>query len=300
MSIGIEAFFDERTQTLSYVAYDEPSRVGVVIDSVLDFDPASGRIWTESAEAIAGFLEREGIRVPFVLDTHAHADHLSAMPFFKERFGARSVMGAKVGQVQTFFRSLFNLGEGFAVDGRQFDILLGDGDRLDAGPFEIEALHTPGHTPACLTYRIEDALFVGDLLFQPDYGTARCDFPGGSAEELYASVMRLYRTLPGEMRVFTCHDYRPGGRPLAYESTLREQRASNVQLNEKTPLEEFKAFREGRDATLEMPRLILPSVQVNIRAGELPEPEANGRVYLKIPVNAFEQPSETAPIGGRE
>ena len=296
MGIEIEAFFDGRTQTLSYAVYDEAARVGVVIDPVLDFDPASGRIWTESAESIAAFLERGRIRIPFVLDTHAHADHLSAIPFFKERFGARSVMGAKVGRVQCFFRTLFNLGDGFAVDGSQFDVLLDDGERLDVGPFEIEALHTPGHTPACLTYRIEDALFVGDLLFQPDYGTARCDFPGGSAEALYASVMRLYRTLPGETRVFTCHDYQPGGRPLAYESTLREQRESNVQLNEKTTLEEFKAFRESRDATLDMPRLILPSVQVNIRAGELPEPEGNGRVYLKIPVNAFEE--ETAGGGG--
>ena len=285
----IKAFFDARTYTLSYVAYDEAERVGVVIDSVLDFDPASGRLWTESAEAIAEFLVREEITIPFVLDTHAHADHLSAMPFFKRKFGARSVMGARVGRVQEVFRDLFDLGEDFAVDGRQFDILMNDGEKLDVGPFEIEALHTPGHTPACLTYRIEDALFVGDALFQPDYGTARCDFPGGSAEELYASIQRLYRTFPGETRVFTCHDYQPGGRALEYESTLLEQRESNVQLNDRTSLEEFVAFREARDATLDMPTLILPSVQVNVRAGELPEPEGNGRVYLKIPVNAFEE-----------
>ena len=285
----IKAFFDARTYTLSYVAYDEAERVGVVIDSVLDFDPASGRLWTESAEAIAEFLVREEITIPFVLDTHAHADHLSAMPFFKKKFGARSVMGARVGRVQEVFRDLFDLGDDFAVDGRQFDILMNDGEKLDVGPFEIEALHPPGHPPACLTYRIEDALFVGDALFQPDYGTARCDFPGGSAEELYASIQRLYQTFPGETRVFTCHDYQPGGRALEYESTLLEQRESNVQLNEKTTLEEFVAFREARDATLDMPTLILPSVQVNVRAGELPEPEGNGRVYLKIPVNAFEE-----------
>lgn len=287
----IKAFFEPRTATVSYVAYDEVERVGVVIDPVLDFDPASGRIGTASADQISRFLDEEGIRIPFVLDTHAHADHFSAMPYFVERYGAKTVIGQEIVAVQRVFRDLFHLGDALKVDGRQFDLLLGDGQKLDVGPFEIEALHTPGHTPACLSYRIEDALFVGDTLFQPDYGTARCDFPGGSAEQLYASIRRLYETLPEDTRVFTCHDYQPGGRPLAFESTLREQRQSNVQLNNRTSREAFVAFRSERDRGLSMPELILPSIQVNVRAGALPEPEANGISYLKIPLNAFEERS---------
>jgi glyoxylase-like metal-dependent hydrolase (beta-lactamase superfamily II) len=261
----IRPFFDARTSTLTYVAYDEGERVG----------------------AVARFLEQERLRVPYVLDTHAHADHFSAMPYFKQRFGAQTVMGAKIGEVQRVFRDLFNLGDALAVDGGQFDVLIQDGETLDVGAFEIEALHTPGHTPACMSFRIDDALFVGDTLFQPDYGTARCDFPGGSADALYNSIQRLYRDYPEATRVFTCHDYQPGGRDVAFESTLGEQRKANVQLSADTTREEFAAFRKQRDATLGMPDLILPSIQVNIRAGELPPPEDNGRSYLKIPLNAF-------------
>jgi glyoxylase-like metal-dependent hydrolase (beta-lactamase superfamily II) len=283
----IQAFFDSRTSTLSYVAFDEVERVGVVIDPVLDFDAASGRTSTESSDEVARFLEQEGVAVSYVLDTHAHADHLSAMPYFKQRFGAKTVTGAEIVEVQKVFRDLFDLGDDFPTDGRQFDVLLRDGDKLDVGPFEVEAIHTPGHTPACLSYRIEDAVFVGDLLFQPDYGTARCDFPGGSAEDLYRSVQRLYNSLPDDTRVFTCHDYQPDGRELAFESTLWEQRKSNVQLNAFTRRDDFVAFRKERDATLAMPDLILPSVQVNVRAGELPPPEANGIAYLKIPLNVL-------------
>lgn len=283
----IQAFFDSRTSTLSYVAFDEVERVGVVIDPVLDFDAASGRTSTESSDEVARFLEQEGVAVSYVLDTHAHADHLSAMPYFKQRFGAKTVTGAEIVEVQKVFRDLFDLGDDFPTDGRQFDVLLRDGDKLDVGPFEVEAMHTPGHTPACLSYRIEDAVFVGDLLFQPDYGTARCDFPGGSAEDLYRSVQRLYNSLPDDTRVFTCHDYQPDGRELAFESTLWEQRKSNVQLNAFTRRDDFVAFRKERDATLAMPDLILPSVQVNVRAGELPPPEANGIAYLKIPLNVL-------------
>lgn len=282
-----QAFYEPRTSTLSYVAYDEIERIGVVIDSVLDYDPASARTSTESADAIARFLEQEGIRVPYVLDTHVHADHLSAMSTFKERFGAKTVIGAEIVAVQRTFRSLFNLGEDLPADGRPFDVLLQDGETLDVGPFEVEALHTPGHTPACVSYRIDDAIFVGDLLFQPDYGTARCDFPGGSAADLYASIQKLYAELPDDTRIFTCHDYQPGGREVAFESTLWEQRKSNVQLNAFTKKEDFIAFRSERDATLEMPALILPSIQVNVRAGELPPPEPNGISYLKLPLNAF-------------
>ena len=283
----VQDFFDGQTSTLTYVAFDEVERIGVVVDSVLDFDPASGRTSNESADVVARFLEREDIRVPYVLDTHAHADHLSAMPYFKERFGAKSVIGADIVKVQCVFRDFFNLADDLPTDGRQFDVLLQGGDKLDVGPFEVEALHTPGHTPACLSYRIEDALFVGDTLFQPDYGTARCDFPGGSADELYTSITRLFQTLSDDTRLFTCHDYQPGGRVVEFESTLSEQRQSNVQLTASTRREDFIAFREARDATLSMPELILPAIQVNIRAGELPGPEANGLSYLKLPVNAF-------------
>jgi glyoxylase-like metal-dependent hydrolase (beta-lactamase superfamily II) len=283
--VDVRAFFDERTSTLTYVV--SADGVAVVIDPVLDFDAASGRTWTASADAVAAFLDERGLRVPYVLDTHAHADHLSALPYFKRRFGARSVIGAEIKRVQRVFREIFHLGDALATDGSQFDVLLRDGDELDAGPFRIEALHSPGHTPACLCYRIGDALFVGDTLFQPDYGTARCDFPGGSAETLYGSIRRLYETLPDATRVFTCHDYQPGGRALAFESTLAEQKARNVQLDAKTTLEDFVAFREKRDAGLSMPALILPSIQVNVRAGELPAPEANGVSYLKTPLNAF-------------
>jgi glyoxylase-like metal-dependent hydrolase (beta-lactamase superfamily II) len=282
-----EAFYDERTSTLTYVSFDEAERIGVVIDPVLDFDAASGRTWTESADNVTRFLEQERIEVPYVLDTHAHADHLSAMPLFKERFGARTVIGADIVKVQCVFRDLFNLGNDLETDGSQFDVLLQDGEILKVGPFELEAIHTPGHTPACMSYRIEDALFVGDALFQPDYGTARCDFPGGSAEQLYASIHLLYERFPEATRVYTCHDYQPGGRELQFESTLAQHRTSNVQLNESTTREDFIAFRTKRDATLSMPDLILPSIQVNVRAGHLPRPEANGISYLKLPVNAF-------------
>jgi len=283
----VKAFFDQRTSSLTYVSYDEVERIGVVIDSVLDFDVASGRTWTESADAVARFLEQERISVPYVLDTHAHADHFSAMPYFRERFGAKTVMGADIVKVQRVFRDVFNLGDDFLCDGRQFDLLLQDGEMLDVGPFELEALHTPGHTPACMSYRIQDSLFVGDALFQPDYGTARCDFPGGSAEELYSSIHELYTRLPEDTRVFTCHDYQPGGREVAFESTLSQQRASNVQLSDSTSKEDFVRFRDTRDATLSMPALMLPAVQMNIRAGQFPEPEENGISFLKLPLNAF-------------
>jgi len=285
----IQHFYDERTSTLTYVVFDAGARVGVVIDPVLDFDSASGRTWTESAETVAAFLDERRLRVPYVLDTHAHADHITAIPWFKSRYGARSVIGSGISTVQEVFRGIFNLGDTLPSDGRPFDVLLGEGDSLDVGPFVIEALHTPGHTPACMTYRIGDALFVGDTLFQPDYGTARCDFPGGSAAELHDSIMRLHASFPPETRVFTCHDYRPGGRAVQWQSTLAEQAAHNVQLNAKTSREAFVAFRKQRDATLDMPALILPSIQLNVRAGELPAPESNGVVYLKIPLNLFER-----------
>ena len=283
---AVAHFFHAPTFTLTYVVRDPRTDRAVVIDPVRDFDPKSGGTSWHAAEEVAAFRDAHRLRVPYVLDTHAHADHLSGMPFFKERYGAETVIGWHITEVQTTFRDIFDLGSDFPVDGRQFDRLLRDGERLAVGPMLVEALHTPGHTPACMTYRIGDALFVGDVLFQPDYGVARCDFPGGSAEALYDSVQRLY-ALPEATRVFTCHDYLPGGRPLAFESTIGEQRAANVQLDARTPRDAFVRFRHRRDAELEMPVLILPSVQVNVRAGALPEPAANGTSYLKIPLNVL-------------
>jgi glyoxylase-like metal-dependent hydrolase (beta-lactamase superfamily II) len=282
----IQSFFDKRTSTLTYVVHEETTKTGVVIDAVMDFDPKNGRTWDESCAAVARYIDAHGLRIPYVLDTHAHADHLSGMTYFKQAYDAQTVIGHHVTQVQSRFRDLYNLGREFPVDGRQFDVLLRDGDVLEVGSFGVKAIHTPGHTPACLTYQIGDALFVGDTLFMPDYGTARCDFPGGSAEALYESIQRLY-ALPDDTRVFTCHDYQPGGRALRYESTIGEERATNSQLNARTTKEEFVAFRARRDATLDLPVLILPSLQVNIRAGRLPEPESNGIAYLKIPLNVF-------------
>jgi glyoxylase-like metal-dependent hydrolase (beta-lactamase superfamily II) len=280
----IRPFFDPDTWTLTYVVHEDG--VGVVIDSVLDYDPASGRTATHSIDAVSRYIDDQRLEIPYVLDTHAHADHMSAMQVVKERTGARTVIGDGIQGVQQTFKKIFHLGDEFAADGSQFDVLMAGGTSLSAGPLEIEGIHTPGHTRACLTYRIGDALFVGDVLFQPDYGTARADFPGGSADDLFDSVQRLYE-LPGEMRVFTGHDYQPDGRPLEFESTIAAQREHNVQLTAKTSRSDFVTFRETRDAELDVPRLILPSVQVNIRAGRMPEPESDGHSYLKIPVNVI-------------
>ena len=283
----IQHFFDEDTWTLSYVVHDE--RTGVVIDPVRDYDPKSGRTSWASSERVAAYIDGAGLAVPYVIDTHAHADHMTGLPFFKERYGARSVTGVGIGEVQRTFRDVFHLGPDFPVDGRQFDVLLDEGKRLGFGSLEVEALHTPGHTPAHMSWKIGDAVFVGDTLFMPDYGSARCDFPGGSAAILYDSIQRLY-AMPDETRLFMCHDYMPGGRPLAFETTVGEQKRKNVQIHAGTTRSEYVAFREARDAGLEAPTLILPSIQVNIRAGALPEPEANGTSYLKIPLDVLGGP----------
>jgi len=282
MPIEVLPFYEERTSTLTYLVHRDGR--GVVIDPLLDYDPRSARISTASADRVCDAIRELGLEIPYVLDTHAHADHLSALELMKRRLGAETAIGSDIGQVQTIFRDLYDLGPDFPVDGSQFDHLLKDGDALDAGPFRIEAIHTPGHTPACVSYRIEDAIFVGDALFQPDYGTARCDFPGGSADTLYDSIQRLYG-LPGDVRVFTGHDYRPGGRPLAYEASVDEHRRSNVQLDASTSRATFVAFRRERDAGLAAPELILPALQVNVRAGGLPAPHPNGRRYLEIPLD---------------
>ncbi len=280
----IESFFDEHTWTLSHVVDD--GRTAVVIDPVRDYDPKNGRTSWTSSEAIARYLDREGLEVPYVIDTHAHADHMTGLPFFKERYGARSVTGARVGEVQRAFRDIYNLDKDFPVDGSQFDLLVDEGSQLGFGTLAVEALHTPGHTPAHMSWKIGDAVFVGDTLFMPDYGSARCDFPGGSASELFDSIQRIY-AMPEATRLFMCHDYLPNGRPLRSETTVREQKRDNVQIDERTTRAEYVAFRQKRDEELEAPALILPSIQVNMRAGALPEPESNGTCYLKIPLNVL-------------
>ena len=280
----IQHFFDQATSTLTYVVHD--GGIGIVIDPVLDYDPKSARTTVRFAEAVAQYIDHRHLSIPYVIDTHAHADHLTAMPFFKKRYGSQTVTGSRVGEVQRSFRDIYNLGADFPIDGRQFDILLDEGQDLEVGSFRIRAMHTPGHTPAHMSWQVEDAVFVGDTLFMPDYGTARCDFPGGSADQLYDSIQRIY-ALPDSTRLFMCHDYQPGGRELCFVTTVAEQKQSNVQLRQGTMKQEFLKLRTARDAKLDMPALILPAIQINIRAGEFPNREANGTAYLKIPLNVF-------------
>lgn len=281
----VRTFFDEATFTATHVVYDPVSRRAAIIDSVLDFEQASGRTTTGSAQALAEFVEAEQLGVDWILETHAHADHLSAAPFLKARLGGEVMIGAEITRVQRTFAKVFNEPAGFAQDGSQFERLMRDGDTFSLGTIPAIALHVPGHTPACMAYVIGDAVFVGDTLFMPDYGTARCDFPGGDARTLYRSIRRLM-ALPGTTRMFLCHDYlAPGRSSYVWETTVAAEREGNVQVHDGVSEDDFVAMREIRDATLAMPRLILPSVQVNIRAGHLPEPEANGVSYLKLPLN---------------
>ena len=280
----IQHFYDEQTSTLTYLVHDE--NAGVVIDPVRDFDPKNGRTSWASSDKVAAEIDRMGLQIPYVIDTHAHADHMSGAPFFKERYGARTVVGSRMGEVQEAFRKIYNLGPDFPVDASQFDIQISEGESLAVGGLEIEALHTPGHTPAHMSWKLGDVVFVGDTLFAPDYGSARCDFPGGSAADLYDTIQRFY-SMPDETRIFLCHDYMPGGRPLQFETTIGRQKRSNIQIREKTSKEVYVAFREKADQKLAAPALILPSVQVNLCAGELPEPEDNGTSYLKIPLNVL-------------
>ncbi|MEQ1818549.1 MAG: MBL fold metallo-hydrolase [Terricaulis sp.] len=281
----VRAFFDEPTFTVSYLVWDRATRRGAVIDSVLDFDQKSGRTGTQSARAILNAAEREGVSIDWLLETHAHADHISAAPFLKKATGAPIVIGEHIKTVQRVFKDVFNLNY-VTADGRPFDRLVAEGEELSLGEFKIKVLHTPGHTPACVSYLIGDALFVGDTVFMPDYGTARADFPGGDARTLYRSIQKLL-TLPQETRVFLCHDYKaPGRDTYAWQSTIGEQRTKNVHLAGVSE-DEFVAMRQARDKTLSMPALILPSIQVNIQAGELPPPEGNGVRYLKLPIDAL-------------
>jgi glyoxylase-like metal-dependent hydrolase (beta-lactamase superfamily II) len=279
------SFFDIATKSYSHVAADENAGVCAVTDSVLDFDIKSGRTGTAGADRLIEAVRQRGWRTDWVLETHAHADHLTAAPYIKAKLGGRIAIGAQIPIVQQAFRAIYNLGHDFPADGRQFDRLFADGDTFQIGGLVARVLATPGHTPACITYVIGDAAFIGDTLFAPDYGTARCDFPGGDARALYRSIQRIL-SLPAETRLYQCHDYPPDGRePQAY-ATVAEQRASNVHLAGKSE-DAFVAMRQGRDRTLEMPALLLPAVQVNIRAGAFPPPEENGVSYLKIPVNRF-------------
>jgi glyoxylase-like metal-dependent hydrolase (beta-lactamase superfamily II) len=283
----ITPFFDEDTFTVTYVVHDPETKKAAVIDSVLDFDPNSGRISFASAEAVLAYVREQGLEVEWHLETHAHADHLSAAPWLQERLGGRIAIGEHIVTVQEVFGKLFNAGTEFQRDGSDFDRLWKDGDQFRIGTLDVTVLHVPGHTPACVAYVIGDAVFVGDTMFMPDYGTARADFPGGDARTLYRSIRRIL-SLPPETRLFMCHDYLPQGRDRhVWESTVAEQRRSNVHAHDGVSEEEFVAMRESRDATLDMPRLMLPSVQTNMRAGHLPPPESNGIVYLKIPVNAL-------------
>lgn len=284
---AVKAFFDPDTFTISYVVSDPETRKAAIIDSVLDYDPKSGRTRHASADAIIAYVKEHGLDVDWVLETHVHADHLSAAPYLKEQLGGQLAIGANIRTVQDVFGKVFNAGSEFERDGSQFDHLFEDDERFMIGALEARTIHTPGHTPACMTYVIGDAAFVGDTLFMPDFGTARCDFPGGDARTLYRSIQKIF-ALPDATRLFMCHDYKaPGRDEYAWETTVAEERASNIHVGAGIDEDSFVAMRERRDATLDMPNLILPSVQVNMRAGELPPAEDNGVRYLKIPFDAL-------------
>lgn len=293
----IESFFDKRTYTVTYVVYDEATRDAVVIDPVMDYDPAASRTWFESVDVVDQFIKAQGLNLHYVMETHAHADHLSGAQELKRRYpGVKLAIGARITEVQKVFKHVFDLPRGFATDGSQFDVLLKEGELLRAGSLTFETIYTPGHTPACATYKIDDALFTGDAMFMPDMGTGRCDFPGGSAEALYDSIQRLY-ALPDTTRMFVGHDYAPGGRQYAWETTIGAQKAGNIQLKAETTKEQFVAFRTARDAKLDAPKLLFQSVQVNVDGGKLPDPNANEVRYLRIPINAFKPaPAPDAPM----
>ncbi|MBX3192379.1 MAG: MBL fold metallo-hydrolase [Labilithrix sp.] len=289
------SFYDPATSTLTYVVFDPDSRDAVVIDPVLDYDPLSSSTSTRSLEAVEAWVRQEALALRYVLETHAHADHLSGSQYLKRRFDAKVGIGARIRDVQKEFKDVFDLPARFAVDGSQFDRLLEDGEKFSAGTLAIEVIATPGHTAACVSYVIGDAVFTGDALFVEDYGTGRCDFPSGSADALYTSVHDRLYALPDATRVFVGHDYQPNGRQLRYETTIGKSKEANVQLRARTTRADFVKRRTERDATLAQPRLLYPSVQINIDAGRLPEPHANGRRYLVVPLH-----TASAPLGPRE
>lgn len=285
MKPNVKAFFDDATNTISYVVREPQGSACAIVDSVLDYDPAAGRTDTTSADAIIAWVKDQGLTVAWILESHVHADHLSAAPYLQDHLGGKIGIGANITVVQNTFGKIFNEGTAFQRDGSQFDALFAEGDTFHIGQMRADVLHTPGHTPACLTYVVGDAAFVGDTLFMPDFGTARCDFPGGSATDLYHSIQKIL-SLPDETRIFVGHDYKaPGRDEFAWETTVGEQKAMNVHVGAGKPLEEFVSMRTSRDAKLGMPRLILPSLQTNMRAGNLPEPEDNGTRYFKVPIN---------------
>jgi glyoxylase-like metal-dependent hydrolase (beta-lactamase superfamily II) len=286
MKPTVASFFDTQTSTVSYVIYEKPGSACAIIDSVLDYDPKSGRTRTTSADELITFIQDKDLRVEWILETHAHADHLSAAHYLKKVVGGKIAIGAAITDVQNVFKGIFHLEPEFRPDGHQFDHLLNDGETFSIGALTASAMSVPGHTPACMAYHVGDAVFVGDTLFMPDVGTARCDFPGGNAHTLYQSTRRLL-SLPPQTRLFMCHDYPPAGRSANWETTVAEQRAKNIHVHDGVSEEEFVKMRTTRDATLDMPTLILPSVQINIRAGEMPPKEDNGVAYLKIPLNAL-------------
>lgn len=282
----VHGIFDVNTWTVTYVVYDKPGSLCAIIDPVLDYDPKSGRTSHASADKVVAFVREQNLTVQWILETHAHADHLSAGSYLKQTLGGKLAIGEHITGVQSVFAKIFNLEPSFKQDGSQFDLLLADGAEIDVGPFVGHTLFVPGHTPACVAYQFGDAVFVGDTMFMPDVGTARCDFPGGDAGTLYHSVQKLL-SLPPETRLFMCHDYPPTERAIRYETTVAEQRAHNIHVHEGVTEAGFIEMRTKRDATLEMPVLILPAVQINIRAGELPSKESNGVAYVKIPLNVL-------------
>ena len=280
----IKAFFDPETWTYTYVVSGGKGTPCIIIDSVLNYDPKSGRTSTRSADEVIQFIQNEELKLAWILETHAHADHLTAAPYLQEKLGGKLVIGNHITNVQSVFKGVFNLEAGFAVDGSQFDHLLTDGESLDFGELSLKALYVPGHTPACMAYEIGDALFVGDTLFMPDVGTARCDFPGGNAKTLYQSIQKIL-SYPNETKLYMCHDYPPNGRSPEFCSTVGAEKSGNIHVHDGISEQQFVQMRTQRDETLQMPTLILPSIQINIRAGHFPEPEDNGKSYLKIPLN---------------
>jgi glyoxylase-like metal-dependent hydrolase (beta-lactamase superfamily II) len=300
MTTHIKTFYDPRTFTLTYVVYDPQTRDAVVIDPVMDYEPTGSKLWSESADAVVTFLHNEDLHLHYILETHAHADHLSGSQHIKERYPAAKIaIGERIKVVQQTFKAVFDLPEDFATDGSQFDALLQDNQTIHAGSIAVKTLFTPGHTPACATYQIDDALFTGDALFMPDMGTGRCDFPAGSADDIYHSITQRLYTLPDALRVFVGHDYQPDNRPLAYKTTIGESKKFNVQLPASRSQEEFVRFRQARDKTLEAPRLLFQSVQVNVDAGKLPPTAQNEKRYLKIPINVF-RPAPGGKVEVRE
>jgi glyoxylase-like metal-dependent hydrolase (beta-lactamase superfamily II) len=284
----IKTFYDTRTSTFTYVVFDPETKDAVIIDPVLDYDPVGSKIWTESVDEVIDYVKSKDLTLHLIMETHAHADHISGAQMIKEQYpDAQVAIGKNITVIQEYFKNMFNLDADFPTDGSQFDRLFEDNEVVNAGSLQIEVIFTPGHTPACASYKIEDAIFMGDAFFMPDSGTGRCDFPAGSAHDLYNSITQRIYTLPDETRIFMGHDYQPGGREVMNIATVAEQKANNIHLKEGVTEEEFTAFRRERDSELAAPKLLFQSIQLNIDAGDLPDAEEGGKAYLKIPVNIF-------------